>query len=342
MKKYFTFFTLTLFIQLSTFSQVEITDIEPLVGDGFTLEVIQSEFDPGASGANAVWDYSVLGSSDFISDYDVLLPDDIAGESYFPLSTYVWVADLGLTQDLNFFMGFEDDEFVEYGYYSEYSGFVTSIIYSDPIIHLSAPVNYLDSSTDDYEGVLSLGTIGTYDISGDISYEVDAYGSLNVPNAYFPDALRVKTIETMEQELFVGYSVTTVTTNYLYYVEDYPIPVIIIEETVESSPGEPDEEEFSLTYLSSYNGVALSINESEANKSINIYPNPSSGFIRIDFIANEKANIKIVSIAGEVLKSDMINSNEKVDISDLPIGFYIAELMLNNGSREAIPFIISR
>lgn len=342
MNKLFTFLSLLFFSPFALYAQVQITDVEPEIGDEFTYENIQSEFDPGASGANAIWDFSVLGNPDYVADYTVSLSDGLAGASNFPESSVAWIVDLAGLTELYFFMGFENDLFVEYGSYNEYNGDETITVYTDPLVRLSAPLDYLNSSSDDYEGSISIPFLGDLPLTGSISYVVDAYGSITTPFGSYPEALRVNSIETEDQEFVPGLYMSTIYTTYMWYVENYPVPILIIEESESYVFGELDETTYSLTYMSSYNGVALGVDELNAKNSLTLYPNPSSDFITLDFDQRDISELRIMTLDGKNVKTQFIQSASKVDVSDLSPGYYIAELFVDGSPYSKAPFIINR
>ncbi len=342
MRKLFTYFIIAIFLQLNAFSQVQINDIEPEIGDEWVYKQINDEFDPGTSGANAIWDFSVLGLADYTADYTVSLSENVAGASYFPESSIAWVIDLSGLVELNFFMGFDNDLFVEYGSYNEYDGDETITIYTDPLVRFSAPLDYLNSSSDAYEGSISIPFIGELPLTGSMSYEVDAYGSITTPLGTYPEALRVNSLETEDQEFVPGLYMTTINTTYMWYVENYPVPILIIEQSESYTFGEFDEITYSLTYLSSYNGVALGVDKMKAKNSFSLYPNPSSDFISLDFDQKGISELRILTIDGKSIKTQFIQSASKVDVSDLSPGYYIAELIVDGSPFSQKAFIINR
>ena len=60
--------------------------------------------------------------------------------------------------------------------------------------------------------------------------------------------------------------------------------------------------------------------------SLNIYPNPTMDFIKIN--NEEPVNVKIINLNGKVVKSKNLK-NGKIDISDLASGIYLLEVQLN-------------
>ena len=343
MKKIVTLLFCIAIIQQSAQTQVTITDLDPQVGDYFSLEGYESSVDPGSSGANVTWDFSGLAVADNELDYDVVLTDGLSGEANFPLSTKAWIAAFDDLTDIIFYMGSENNAVVEYGSYFVFDETVTEINYSDPQIRYNSPLDYGDTGNDDIAGTLTIETMILSTFTGDIVYDVDAYGTLIMPNGTYDNALRVHTIQEEIHELsFGGVIQTTTVTAYSYFVQDFPIPVLIIEDSESYVLGELTDEFSSMTRLVSYNNVLLDIETLEEEQNLSIYPNPSSSFINLDFNYNELAELRIINIDGKIAKSKLIRSGSRIDVSDLTPGYYIAELLVDGISFKRSKFIITR
>ena len=71
----------------------------------------------------------------------------------------------------------------------------------------------------------------------------------------------------------------------------------------------------------------------EENKSgIKIYPNPSTGFIRIELINPTLSNIKLTDITGKELFSFKVNSSYELDLRTFPKGIYFLQVQNENQS----------
>lgn len=62
---------------------------------------------------------------------------------------------------------------------------------------------------------------------------------------------------------------------------------------------------------------------------INVYPNPTNGLLHIDQY-QEIHSLEIINLAGEILSTKLVNS-PLINI-DVPTGFYVARLVMNNGN----------
>ena len=75
-----------------------------------------------------------------------------------------------------------------------------------------------------------------------------------------------------------------------------------------------------------YNDLQTNIYEQEIS-SFSIFPNPTSDYLQLTWEGNNKANIVIYNTFDQVVTSETINKNSKVDVSDLQPGLYYVQLL---------------
>ncbi len=76
-------------------------------------------------------------------------------------------------------------------------------------------------------------------------------------------------------------------------------------------------------------GTTSAVSELSANNTdLVIYPNPADQYLLLKNIPNVEVRVNVYSLDGSLVKSESINSNEQIDISNLSTGFYI--LKINN------------
>ena len=73
----------------------------------------------------------------------------------------------------------------------------------------------------------------------------------------------------------------------------------------------------------------LSVKDKELKKSLDVYPNPVKDVFNIANL-KEKTNVVIVDMNGKIVKSEIVSSEGKIDVSNLVSGTY----MVNVGTRE--------
>ncbi|WP_312090673.1 T9SS type A sorting domain-containing protein [Chryseobacterium sp.] len=74
---------------------------------------------------------------------------------------------------------------------------------------------------------------------------------------------------------------------------------------------------------------SLSVNESDLKSSTNVYPNPVNDILNISNL-KEKTKVSIVDMNGKVVKSEIVSTEGKIDVSHLVSGVY----MVNIGTRK--------
>ncbi|HRP02878.1 MAG TPA: T9SS type A sorting domain-containing protein [Candidatus Kapabacteria bacterium] len=87
--------------------------------------------------------------------------------------------------------------------------------------------------------------------------------------------------------------------------------------------------------LFTYKQILVGVEENQAVSydKLNIYPNPSTNYIRIETKENSLntlMNIQIIDNSGKLVKTLNINSNEMIDVSNLGTGAYMLIANLNN------------
>lgn len=85
---------------------------------------------------------------------------------------------------------------------------------------------------------------------------------------------------------------------------------------------------------------ALSVNNLVSRKlDVNVYPNPATENIFVSLNSNVKtAQVTISNLSGKTLISTEVTADNKLDVSNLPMGMYLLTIATNNGS-ETVKFI---
>ncbi len=89
---------------------------------------------------------------------------------------------------------------------------------------------------------------------------------------------------------------------------------------------------FGSDQLTPFNLISMWVGlEEEAANSFALYPNPSNGFIFIDNQELAGTSVQIVNTLGQVVKTDLIANDLKMDVSELPNGAYFLNITTDNG-----------
>ena len=70
----------------------------------------------------------------------------------------------------------------------------------------------------------------------------------------------------------------------------------------------------------------------EMTGSVNVYPNPASEVIVVEFASSEKAQVNIVDLSGKVLQTNNVYTGETISIESLSIGSYVIMVTSENGT----------
>jgi Secretion system C-terminal sorting domain len=164
------------------------------------------------------------------------------------------------------------------------------------------PLTYSTTYTDVYQSTTDdtpSSNIDTY----------DAYGTLTTPYGTFTNVIRVKSVG----ENFTGYS---------WFKANPYTPLLDID--VENATG-------SVSSVSLYQSTNLDTNQVFSDRSILLYPNPTSDFITIDTKENY-SEIKITDLLGKTVFETKQNDS-KIDLSFLETGFYIINFKTEEGEK---------
>ena len=189
-----------------------------LSGDSFTFKEIQSP-DPGNSGSNQTWDFSMIQSTgknavSTLSDAPV------------PLFTGAGNYNLSLNESgYDYFMNSTGNKLEELGYVN--SDKKLTLIYSDPVVKMKYPFSYGDQFTDHFIGVATYNESNTIDFFGDCLVTADAYGTLIMPDKILDNTLRVKSVKTGLQINMCGTTDVNII-KYAWYAPGYRYPVLSI------------------------------------------------------------------------------------------------------------------
>jgi hypothetical protein len=86
-----------------------------------------------------------------------------------------------------------------------------------------------------------------------------------------------------------------------------------------------------LTTVDVCSSVVTSVSSLPNNNQFNIYPNPASDFLTIEFNDNELISVNVIDVQGRVvIKKDNIRSNAKIDVSVLSNGIYQLKIVGTN------------
>src|SRR5690554_123846 len=321
----------------SVFSQPIISNVIPNIGDQFVLDNREDAPSPGASGANVIWDFSDQSAGES-TENSVMLAGDVEGSEDFPDATMAWVVNISDFIMASYF-GFDNNTFTSFGTKSMFNGISSGVVYSDPANNFTYPLEYLNTGDDTYEGaILGLGD----SLWGSQSYIVDGWGTVITPFGTYPNVLRVTetSVETIQSTL----TVNTTRTKTSWYSPEFPIPVLVIRSDYSHAMEILLDSSQTISALVSYTPVSITgLTERNNQVAFQVFPNPVSDQITVTF-DNEKPKpvLNIYSSTGKLVETRSIKSDQKVDVSRLVPGIYIAMLYIDGERYAQTSFSVSR
>lgn len=335
MKTIFTLFTFIVFAHFG-FSQPVISNVIPNFGDQMVYYQTDSIPGPGASGANVIWDFSDFAVDEYGANYTVNHPNDVDGSDQFPDATMVWTIDIGFGV-LNSFMSFENNQFASYGSVAALSGATSGTILDDADVLYPYPINYQDTGSDTYSGIVHAAGYEN-PLTGESTYVVDGYGTVITPYGIYENVLRITTSK-VQVLTTVGMEMIANITETIWFSPDYPVPVYLMSSTIDTYMGVALDSSFAATALVNYTG-ATGIDKIDSNVKVDIYPNPTTDYIIIKSDFQGVALLSIFSIDGKMVAQKSVHNTDRVDLSQLQAGYYLARLSFDDKPFANTAFVI--
>lgn len=314
---------------LVAFSQSVISNVVPNFGDQFEYGNNEAAPSTGDAGANITWDFSNLNVG-IITDNVVMSPDEVEGSEDYPNATMAYVVnEAGLS--IASYFGTDNNIFSAHGSKAEFGGFASGVMYTDPVDNFTYPMGYQDTGSDTYGGSL-IGVDGL--ITGTQSYIVDGWGTLITPYGTYPNVLRLT--ETFNENIITVLLVETSRTTTSWYSPNIPIPLMVITSDFSSAAGIPLDSSQTMSVLVSYTPASTTSLDDRNNQNVfQIFPNPVHDQITVTFDSERSdAVLNIYAATGKLVESVSVISDQKVDVTGLAPGMYIAVLSVD-GQRYA-------
>ncbi|MFN0203155.1 MAG: hypothetical protein ACKVTZ_16635, partial [Bacteroidia bacterium] len=218
-----------LFVSLYGVSQPNITanTIASSPGVYGVSQMVAYPSSVGASGANAVWDFTSLTSTGS-SNMSFVAPSSTAYASFFPNATLATPTTTGNGSGYAY-CDVDASGFVILGTYDTSPTLTRKVTYSDPETQIPAPFTYNSTQTHSLAATIDQnvsGNITSFSREGSTIFVGDGYGTLKLPNATINNVLRIKWIRTM-QDSYMGTPFYTYTdTGYLWVSPAVKIPLL--------------------------------------------------------------------------------------------------------------------
>ncbi len=300
---------------------------------------------PGSAGPNQTWDYTALGTS-YKDTIGVVDPSTTGYHTYFPNANMCGkdTADGGLYFRKN------PQFFTVEGFASnvEIQGFSALIISpfqpADTIVKF--PLNYLDWGNSNYVEIdqsmyygqmVSIVFVDSVRYKSKVrkSYVMDAWGTVTTPIATYP-ALRQNMQEVRIDSLWIypqalGLWELFMDTHdtiryYNWFAKEMGLQLIEMEWD------EVNDKAISVDWISASTHDFVAENKKH---SLNIYPNPSSDYVQIDFEEKTSGLVRIYDLRSALIYEQKIEGKESISIntSNFDCGVYFIRFIDENNKQ---------
>ena len=310
------------------------TGMNPVIGNSYTVESA-NYVSPGSSGASQTWNLSSMSGTSS-STANAVSPGSTTYGGSFPNSNLAWTNTGG---DAIYYKTSN----TALQFYGVASG-TTVLSYSNPEDQLHFPFTYNNTYSDTWAVNFNSGGYTVYR-KGTTNVTADSYGTLVTPAGTFTNVLRIHFVQNYQDSIYVmGPQIVTYNNDeYIWYKEGTHVQLATVY-TLTPSTGSP-------TTSGTYTTTTSGINEfSGILSSSDLFPNPASDKVTIDFslTENQKVNVRLINVIGEQLN---INQNTngvqgenriQLDVADLSEGIYFAQIVLNGNIAATKRFVISK
>lgn len=311
------------------------TGINPVIGESFTL-FNTGYVSPGNSGANQTWDLSSMtGTSGGLST--IVAPSSTTNGASFPNANIAW----------NNTTGGSDSYFKTSSTALQNYGVSNSSVlmpYSNPEDVLHFPFAYTNTFSDTWATQFVSGGY-TFYRTGTTTVTADGYGTLVTPLTTYTNVMRIHYVQVYQDSAYVGtpYIITYNNDQYMWYKEGAHVQIASVY-TLTSSAGGP------YTGGGYVTGSVGIDNLSDIISSSDLYPNPASDKITVDFTLTlaQKVDIRLFDIVGQQV--DIIQAVDgiqgkntiPIDVADLSKGVYFLQIGLNGNKSVNKSFVIAK
>lgn len=313
----------------------QITNSEmPAIGDTLIYQNINKNgFDTYTSivGIGVEWNYiNIIEKIDSV-EIDYIDPATCPEDTSFPSAT---VAEAMSGVNGHFFYELGSGEFYRNGFYDGSNNLI--IPYTDKLKLYQLPFQFGTSFSDNY--TCTNGVFSTYPAiidDGSYSSDVDGSGILRLPTGYFNNVFRIYYEEsfTLKADIGMGYMgmVQIDEYGYEYWKAGHVKPLLTYYNTTTYDlvqGGSSNDVGVRYDKHANPDGLNPGINENTNNFSVNVFPNPSTGIIHIDYLnSNKRASLEIFDAVGKrVCMHDLEYSDNIIDISGLERGIYLIKV----------------
>lgn len=342
-------------LTLQSISQITITQSDlPVVGTYYINATDSNYVAPiPAGGAAQSWNYSSLLNNvqdtlGFISSvgtpYASNFPlSNLAG---FDATTNAWI----------YFISNSSGFYVNGGYSTAFFGGIV-LKYNPAQLIVPAPFTYNDTRISNYRfeyadttSLVPTADSVKYIINGTINMIGDGYGALTLPNANYPNTLRIKSTTVQSDTIqvkfpFIGWSTfstsQTQSTNYRWVKNGTASNALLLEIAADSAGQTSNTSSYLLN-----SGVVAVNNEVKNESKTTAYPTPAKDFITFSFNIrlNNDAVLVIYNAQGQKVKQINVGNLDifTISVNLFVNGVYFYNVVSTNGLEDKGRFVVNK
>lgn len=325
---------LLMFPVITAFCQPTLTasGCNPVPGDKFLLYAegsgneIFSKNTVKPSGPSMVWDFSgktISNTSVNIKVIDNADPasanvpdDDISYIGRFYKTSSTTLSEVAITPSAN-----------------------NLVLYNNAWDKLKYPLSYGNNYSDTFEA--NFAAFGLLYYRGMVRVSSDGYGTLQMHDSTYQNVLRV--VESVNVYFTENKNKVTYWRRYIWYAEGFHQPILtVFYQKVDRSHLDMlpiDSLDYSgINYVkwdANVTGVTQTINKTP---DVQIYPNPSTGYFKLD-MERQGADITITDVTGRVVLTNKAD-NKTIDIHLPQRGIYVLQIKMPDGSMHVEKLVV--
>jgi hypothetical protein len=289
----------------------------------------------GVTGVGVTWDYTGLYEASATFPFYYMDPADMPAPQpdSFPQAT---VCDSSPGINGHFYFRLAGNNFYRDGIWSS----SLMMPYNDPLKLYELPFAFGTNFTDSYTGVGSMGSgiDSVYINNGTYSFDVQGVGTLKLPTGRFDSVFRVMYSEDFAIKFDLispGATLLTVSEyGYEYWKQGQVRPILTFYQTTidDMSGGHSVTKSVKMNKQAIPDGPNSGVVENSLPE-LNIYPNPATGPVNIEFTGNGNTLIELFDVVGKLLYSENSMMNKIViDLSNFQSGLYQIKITSEAGS----------
>lgn len=320
--------SLSLLFSVAANAQLTQANHSPMTGDPIfgTYQCDSAGITPGASGAGASWNYSIVEHLSVLNTFTTSASTDI---SYNP-------ADVAVSSAANNTLYYKSSA-ANLNYYGgdlAIASFNIKVKYSSPAMVAIYPMSLNSTTTSITGGTINVTSpipaSGTF--TGTCIITADATGTLTLlsalPAKTFTNTIRVATSQTISSSLGGGITVNYVVYDY-YSADDSKAPIFTINTSTITS-GFGTSTQTIVTVLKNYNVVSVKEN-SKNTIELSVFPNPATNLINFTTVSTEAFKVIAFDVTGKIVATEIMETGKaKMNTGNLTSGVYIYHVVGKN------------